>query len=75
VAASEHTCVRPHTPGFMVIVMMFVLFVRFLTRDLSVVLIVRIKYILEVSQSGPPRLAPYQWVILTRLKGEKGLTA
>ena len=42
----------------MVFVMLFVLFVRFLTHDSSVVLVIR-TYILEVSQSGPPRLAPY----------------
>ena len=37
----------------MVFDVLFELFVRFLTRDSSVVLVVR-KYILEVSQSGPP---------------------
>ena len=40
-----------------VVFMLFVLFVRFLTRDSSVVLIVR-RVHLEVLQSEPPRLAP-----------------
>ena len=47
------------TTMLMVFDVLFELFVRFLTRDSSVVLVVR-KYILEVSQSGPPRLAPYR---------------
>jgi hypothetical protein len=43
----------------MVFDVLFELFVRIQTRDSSVVLVVG-KYVLEVSQSGPPRLAPYQ---------------
>ena len=71
-----HTCARPPTPQaawvhqihaaggasssttmVMVFVILFVLFVRFLTRDSSVTCCT---YILEVLQSGPPRLAPYR---------------
>jgi len=47
------------TTMMMVFVMLFVLFVRFLTRDSCLISRTRRMYILEVLQSGPPRLAPH----------------
>ena len=46
----------------MVFVRWVVFFVWFLTRDSSVILVV---YVLEVLQSGPPRLAPYRQCLAT----------
>jgi len=57
----------------MLFVMLFVLFVRFLTRDSSVIL--NHMYILEMSQSDPPRLAPYPQVLLETVQGWIKLTS